>query len=125
MATKLDTALDASPRRLRGSGSGAEDATSTLSLSNPRHGGPPADAQLALLGANQGSCHFPQLSDINSSSQDHYDPQQTYQDPNRAYHDVVNALGQYPSLSPRTDVYSELHPMHLPVAILINLALSV
>ena len=40
-------------------------------------------------------------------SQDHYDPKQTYHDPNRAYHDVVNALIQYPSLSPRTDVYSE------------------
>ncbi|KAJ5161328.1 hypothetical protein N7492_006720 [Penicillium capsulatum] len=39
-------------------------------------------------------------------TKDHYDPQQTYQDPNRAYHDVANALGQYPSLSPRTDVYT-------------------
>lgn len=39
--------------------------------------------------------------------QDHYDPQQTYQDPNRTYYDVANALAQYPSLSPRTDVYSE------------------
>ncbi|KAJ5422751.1 Steadiness box [Penicillium cf. griseofulvum] len=39
-------------------------------------------------------------------SKDHYDPQQTYRDPNRTYHDVVNALSQYPSLSPRTDVYT-------------------
>ncbi|KAJ5793433.1 hypothetical protein N7457_000032 [Penicillium paradoxum] len=39
-------------------------------------------------------------------SKDHYDPQQTYRDPNRAYHDVANALAQYPSLSPRTDVYT-------------------
>ncbi|KAJ5297226.1 Nucleic acid-binding OB-fold [Penicillium atrosanguineum] len=37
---------------------------------------------------------------------DHYDPKQTYQDPNRAYHDVANALAQYPSLAPRTDVYT-------------------
>lgn len=42
-----------------------------------------------------------------TSFQDHYDPKQTYHDPNRAYHDVVNALSQYPSLSPRTDVYSK------------------
>ncbi|KAJ5623489.1 hypothetical protein N7490_012094 [Penicillium lividum] len=39
-------------------------------------------------------------------TKDHYDPKQTYQDPNRAYQDVVNALAQYPSLSPRTDVYT-------------------
>ncbi|KAJ5930142.1 hypothetical protein N7466_005635 [Penicillium verhagenii] len=39
-------------------------------------------------------------------TKDHYDPKQTYHDPNRAYHDVVNALTQYPSLSPRTDVYT-------------------
>ncbi|CAI7659649.1 unnamed protein product [Penicillium glandicola] len=39
-------------------------------------------------------------------SKDHYDPQQTYRDPNRTYHDVANALSQYPSLSPRTDVYT-------------------
>ncbi|KAK4861830.1 hypothetical protein LT330_003865 [Penicillium expansum] len=39
-------------------------------------------------------------------SKDHYDPQQTYRDPNRTYHDVANALAQYPSLSPRTDVYT-------------------
>ncbi|CAG8895766.1 unnamed protein product [Penicillium nalgiovense] len=31
-------------------------------------------------------------------SKDHYDPQQTYRDPNRTYHDVANALSQYPSL---------------------------
>ena len=40
--------------------------------------------------------------------QDHYDPRQTYQDPNRTYSDVANVLAQYPSLSPRTEVYSEL-----------------
>ncbi|KAJ5153519.1 Ubiquitin E2 variant N-terminal [Penicillium canariense] len=39
-------------------------------------------------------------------SKDHYDPKQTYHDPNRAYHDVANALAQYPTLSPRTDVYT-------------------
>ncbi|KAJ5459553.1 uncharacterized protein N7458_001105 [Penicillium daleae] len=39
-------------------------------------------------------------------SKDHYDPKQTYHDPNRTYHDVANALAQYPSLSPRTDVYT-------------------
>ncbi|KAJ5668607.1 uncharacterized protein N7477_007177 [Penicillium maclennaniae] len=39
-------------------------------------------------------------------SKDHYDPKQTYQDPNRTYHDVANALAQYPSLAPRTDVYT-------------------
>ncbi|KAJ5367749.1 hypothetical protein N7541_001690 [Penicillium brevicompactum] len=39
-------------------------------------------------------------------TKDHYDPQQTYHDPNRTYHDVANALSQYPSLSPRTDVYT-------------------
>ncbi|PKY00765.1 UEV-domain-containing protein [Aspergillus campestris IBT 28561] len=37
---------------------------------------------------------------------DHYDPRQTYQDPNRTYYDVANVLAQYPSLSPRTDVYT-------------------
>ncbi|OJJ80085.1 putative endosomal sorting complex protein TSG101 [Aspergillus glaucus CBS 516.65] len=37
---------------------------------------------------------------------DHYDPKQTYQDPNRTYYDVANALAQYPSLSPRTDVFT-------------------
>ncbi|KAJ5377150.1 uncharacterized protein N7496_004559 [Penicillium cataractarum] len=39
-------------------------------------------------------------------SKDHHDPKQTYHDPNRTYHDVANALAQYPSLSPRTDVYT-------------------
>ncbi|KAJ5220395.1 hypothetical protein N7468_009599 [Penicillium chermesinum] len=39
-------------------------------------------------------------------SKDHYDPNQTYHDPNRTYQDVVSALAQYPSLSPRTDVYT-------------------
>ncbi|EPS27138.1 hypothetical protein PDE_02080 [Penicillium oxalicum 114-2] len=39
-------------------------------------------------------------------SKDHYDPKQTYHDPNRTYQDVANALAQYPSLSPRTDVYT-------------------
>ncbi|KAJ6014766.1 hypothetical protein N7540_009357 [Penicillium herquei] len=39
-------------------------------------------------------------------TKDHYDPKQTYHDPNRAYHDVAHALAQYPSLSPRTDVYT-------------------
>ncbi|RAL01831.1 putative endosomal sorting complex protein TSG101 [Aspergillus ibericus CBS 121593] len=37
---------------------------------------------------------------------DHYDPRQTYQDPNRTYYDVANVLGQYPSLGPRTEVYT-------------------
>ncbi|KAL4895321.1 UEV domain-containing protein [Aspergillus ambiguus] len=37
---------------------------------------------------------------------DHYDPRQTYQDPNRTYSDVANVLAQYPSLSPRTEVYT-------------------
>ncbi|GAT27846.1 ESCRT-I component [Aspergillus luchuensis] len=37
---------------------------------------------------------------------DHYDPRQTYQDPNRTHYDVANVLGQYPSLGPRTEVYS-------------------
>ncbi|KAF4156428.1 hypothetical protein CNMCM6936_005964 [Aspergillus lentulus] len=41
-------------------------------------------------------------------TRDHYDPKQTYQDPNRTYYDVANVLAQYPSLSPRTDVYSKL-----------------
>ncbi|KAJ5561261.1 hypothetical protein N7461_000022 [Penicillium sp. DV-2018c] len=36
----------------------------------------------------------------------HYDPQQSYRDPNRTYHDVTFALSQCPSLSPRTDVYT-------------------
>ncbi|KAH1292848.1 hypothetical protein KXV70_007635 [Aspergillus fumigatus] len=39
-------------------------------------------------------------------TRDHYDPKQTYQDPNRTYYDVANVLAQYPSLSPRTDVYT-------------------
>ncbi|KAE8376768.1 UEV domain-containing protein [Aspergillus bertholletiae] len=37
---------------------------------------------------------------------DHYDPRQTYNDPNRTYHDVASVLAQYPSLSPRTEVYT-------------------
>lgn len=39
--------------------------------------------------------------------QNHYDPKQTYRDPNRTYHDVARTLAQYPSVGPRTDVYSE------------------
>ncbi|RAL09085.1 putative endosomal sorting complex protein TSG101 [Aspergillus homomorphus CBS 101889] len=39
-------------------------------------------------------------------TRDHYDPRLTYQDPNRTYHDVANALAQYPSLAPRTEVYT-------------------
>ncbi|PYH48622.1 putative endosomal sorting complex protein TSG101 [Aspergillus saccharolyticus JOP 1030-1] len=39
-------------------------------------------------------------------TRDHYDPRLTYQDPNRAYHDVANALAQYPTLAPRTEVYT-------------------
>lgn len=39
-------------------------------------------------------------------AQDHYDSRQTYQDPNRTYYDVASVLAQYPSLSPRTEVYS-------------------
>ncbi|KAI9036945.1 putative endosomal sorting complex protein TSG101 [Aspergillus affinis] len=37
---------------------------------------------------------------------DHYDSRQTYQDPNRTYYDVANVLAQYPSLFPRTEVYT-------------------
>ncbi|PWY87484.1 UEV-domain-containing protein [Aspergillus heteromorphus CBS 117.55] len=37
---------------------------------------------------------------------DHHDPRQTYQDPNRTYYDVANVLAQYPSLGPRTEVYT-------------------
>ncbi|KAJ5475688.1 hypothetical protein N7539_007975 [Penicillium diatomitis] len=37
---------------------------------------------------------------------DHYDPKQTYHDPNRTYQDVANTLAQYPTISPRTDVYT-------------------
>ncbi|THC89808.1 hypothetical protein EYZ11_010733 [Aspergillus tanneri] len=37
---------------------------------------------------------------------DHYDSRQTYQDPNRTYYDVANVLAQYPSISPRTEVYT-------------------
>ncbi|PYH95915.1 UEV-domain-containing protein [Aspergillus ellipticus CBS 707.79] len=37
---------------------------------------------------------------------DHYDPRQTYQDPNRTYYDVANMLAQFPSLGPRTEVYT-------------------
>ncbi|RAK72838.1 putative endosomal sorting complex protein TSG101 [Aspergillus fijiensis CBS 313.89] len=39
-------------------------------------------------------------------TRDHYDPRLTYQDPNRTYHDVANALAQYPSIAPRTEVYT-------------------
>ncbi|KAL1868342.1 Suppressor protein stp22 of temperature-sensitive alpha-factor receptor and arginine permease [Paecilomyces lecythidis] len=39
-------------------------------------------------------------------TKDHYDPNQTYRDPNRTYYDVAAALAQYPSLGPRTDVYT-------------------
>lgn len=39
-------------------------------------------------------------------TKDHYDPRQTYHDPNRTYYDVASALAQYPSLLPRTDVYT-------------------
>ncbi|KAL2825015.1 UEV domain-containing protein [Aspergillus cavernicola] len=37
---------------------------------------------------------------------DHYDPRQTYQDPNRTHYDVANVLAKYPTLSPRTEVYT-------------------
>ncbi|KAL2814175.1 UEV domain-containing protein [Aspergillus granulosus] len=37
---------------------------------------------------------------------DHYDPRQTYQDPNRTYYDVANVLAKFPSLSPETNVYT-------------------
>ncbi|KAL3482200.1 UEV domain-containing protein [Aspergillus californicus] len=37
---------------------------------------------------------------------DHYDSRQTYQDPNRTYYDVANVLAKYPTLSPRTEVYT-------------------
>ncbi|KAL5333508.1 UEV domain-containing protein [Aspergillus crustosus] len=37
---------------------------------------------------------------------DHYDPRQTYQDPNRTYYDVANVLAKYPALSPQTEVYT-------------------
>ncbi|PYI22800.1 UEV-domain-containing protein [Aspergillus japonicus CBS 114.51] len=39
-------------------------------------------------------------------TRDHHDPRLTYQDPNRTYHDVANALAQYPSIAPRTEVYT-------------------
>ncbi|KAJ9373528.1 hypothetical protein DTO282E5_1683 [Paecilomyces variotii] len=39
-------------------------------------------------------------------TKDHYDPNQTYRDANRTYYDVAAALAQYPSLGPRTDVYT-------------------
>ena len=42
-----------------------------------------------------------------TTDQEHYDARQTYHDPNRTYYDVASALAQYPSLTPRTDVYSE------------------
>lgn len=48
-----------------------------------------------------------------NSRQDHYDSRQTYQDPNRTYHDVANVLAQYPSLFPRTEVYSEFSAAQL------------
>ncbi|KAL6238290.1 UEV domain-containing protein [Aspergillus navahoensis] len=37
---------------------------------------------------------------------DHYDPRQTYQDPNRTYYDVANALAKFPTLAPETAVYT-------------------
>ncbi|KAL4875648.1 UEV domain-containing protein [Aspergillus karnatakaensis] len=37
---------------------------------------------------------------------DHYDPRQTYQDPNRTYYDVANVLAKFPALAPRTEVYT-------------------
>ncbi|KAL4784767.1 UEV domain-containing protein [Aspergillus varians] len=37
---------------------------------------------------------------------DHYDPRQTYQDPNRTYYDVANALAKFPTLGPETAVYT-------------------
>jgi ESCRT-I complex subunit TSG101 len=37
---------------------------------------------------------------------------QEYHDVNRTYNDVAQALSQYPSLSPRTDVHSMSH-MHI------------
>ncbi|KAH8694951.1 UEV domain-containing protein, partial [Talaromyces proteolyticus] len=42
----------------------------------------------------------------NVLTKNHHDPKQTYRDPNRTYHDVARALAQYPSLGPRTDVYT-------------------
>ncbi|KAL4962891.1 putative endosomal sorting complex protein TSG101 [Aspergillus stella-maris] len=37
---------------------------------------------------------------------DHYDPRQTYQDPNRTYYDVANVLAKFPGLAPETAVYT-------------------
>ncbi|KAL4748630.1 UEV domain-containing protein [Aspergillus terricola var. indicus] len=37
---------------------------------------------------------------------DHYDPKQTYQDPNRTYYDVANVLAKFPTLAPETAVYT-------------------
>ncbi|KAL4995166.1 UEV domain-containing protein [Aspergillus recurvatus] len=37
---------------------------------------------------------------------DHYDPRQTYQDPNRTYYDVANVLAKFPTLAPETAVYT-------------------
>ncbi|RDW67360.1 putative endosomal sorting complex protein TSG101 [Aspergillus mulundensis] len=37
---------------------------------------------------------------------DHYDPRQTYQDPNRTYYDVANVLAKFPMLTPETAVYT-------------------
>lgn len=75
-----------------------------------QHGGPPADADLAILCPIQGmlASKLPVCFKL-TPLQDRYDPKQTYHDPNRTYHDVANALAQYPSLSPRTDVYSTLY----------------
>ncbi|KAL5048619.1 hypothetical protein BDW71DRAFT_177131 [Aspergillus fruticulosus] len=37
---------------------------------------------------------------------DHYDPRQTYQEPNRTYYDVANVLAKFPTLAPETAVYT-------------------
>ncbi|KAN0083459.1 Fungal pheromone mating factor STE2 GPCR domain containing protein [Elaphomyces granulatus] len=57
------------------------------------------------------NCGFTDLENANGIKvqrqvSDHHDSNQTYHDPNRTYRDVASLLAQYPSFSPRTDVYT-------------------
>jgi ESCRT-I complex subunit TSG101 len=65
---------------------------------------PPEDTALALRCSEQGTCLDLTICDeaLTVSCQE-------YRDPNRAYSDLAQTLERFPTISPRTDVYSTLH----------------
>lgn len=79
-----------------------------LLLRGPQHGSPAACPELAVQCLDK--CMFQLLPRYRDRAILTATPlrQQEYRDVNRAYSDVAQALAQYPSLSPRTDVHSML-----------------